>query len=205
VNPDQWALNLTGLKFSDPIFLSTKFCAITTGSGNEPQIPPENLLSVHHSIVSDRNEPSIISELRKEIGAAKTSADATKAAADEAQACADVVQTTASDAKSAVVEDVPGVVDSESIKRDLQCIKYELKKLKSREVLEVVSSFDPSILQELRDEIAAAKPRADKAKATADEGKNESADVKDAASDAERDGTSAQDAASDAKNTVDSV
>jgi hypothetical protein len=65
------------------------------------------------------------------------------------------VQTTASDANSAVAEDVPGVVDSDSIKKTLQCIKYELKKLKSTEVSEIVSSVDPSVLQELRDDIAA--------------------------------------------------
>jgi hypothetical protein len=49
------------------------------------------------------------------------------------------------------------------------------------------------LIQELQDEIAAAKFRADEAK-------KHSADAKDAASDAERDATSAQDAASDAKN-----
>jgi hypothetical protein len=68
--------------------------------------------------------------------------------------------------------------------------KYELKKRESREVSEVVSSFDPSILQELRDEIAAPK-------ATADEAKKDSADAKDAASDAQWDATSTQDAVSD--------
>jgi hypothetical protein len=73
-----------------------------------------------------------------------------------------------------------------------------MQKLKSGEVSEVVSRVDPSILQELRDEIAVAK-------STADEAKKDSADAKDAASDAERDAISGQDAASDAKNVVDSV
>jgi hypothetical protein len=102
----------------------------------------------------DRNDPSALSEFREENGAAKASGDAVKAAADEAKA-ADAAQMTASDAKSAVPEDVPGVVDSESMKKDLRCIKYELKKLKSREISEVVSRVDPFVLQELRDEIAA--------------------------------------------------
>jgi chromosome segregation ATPase len=64
---------------------------------------------------------------------------------------------------------------------------------------------DSTILQELRNEIAAAKPTADETKVTVDETKKDSADAQDAASDAQRDATSAQDAASDAKNAVDSV
>jgi hypothetical protein len=54
-------------------------------------------------------------------------------------------------------------------------MKYEKKKPKSPEVSEVVSSFDPSILCERRDEIADVKGAAEDAKATADEGKKESA------------------------------
>jgi hypothetical protein len=46
-------------------------------------------------------------------------------------------------AKSAVTEDVRGAVDSESITKDVRCMKYEKKKPKLREVSEVVSSFDP--------------------------------------------------------------
>jgi hypothetical protein len=146
----------------------------------------------------DRIDPSVISELREEIGAAKESADVAKAALDEAKEAVDATQITALDTKSAVSEDVPGVVDSESIKKDLRCIRYELKKLESREVSEAVSSFDPSILQEIRDEIAAPK-------ATADEAKKDSADAKDAASDAERNVTSTQDAVSDAQEAIRSV
>jgi hypothetical protein len=132
-----------------------------------------------------------MSELREEIGAAKASADAAKVAT--------------SDAKSAVAEDAPDIVDPESMTKDVQCMKYEKKKPKSHEFSEVVPSFDPSILRELRDEIAYAKGAAEDAKATADEGKNDSADAKDAASDTERDATSTQDAAYNAKNAVDSV
>jgi hypothetical protein len=40
----------------------------------------------HSRNTEDRNEPSVISELREEIGAAKAGRDAAKAAADEAQA-----------------------------------------------------------------------------------------------------------------------
>jgi hypothetical protein len=123
--------------------------------------------------IRDRNDPSIISELREEIGAVKASADAAKSAADEAQAAADAAQTTASDAKLAVAEDVPGVVDSESMTKDVWCMKYEKKKPKSREFSEVVWSFDPSILRELGNEIADAKGAAEDAKATANEGKKE--------------------------------
>jgi hypothetical protein len=82
----------------------------------------------------DRIDPFVLSELREETGSATASADAAMAAA--------------SDAKSAIVEDVSGVVDSEPMTKDVQCIKYEMKKLKSREVSEVVSSGDPTILQE---------------------------------------------------------
>jgi hypothetical protein len=102
------------------------------------------------------------------------------------------------DTKSDVSEDVPGLINSKSIKKDLRCIKYELKKLESREVSEVVSSFDSLILQELRDEIAAPK-------ATADEAKKDSVDAKDAASDVQRDATSTQDAVSDAQEAIRSV
>jgi hypothetical protein len=109
------------------------------------------------------------------------------------------------DAKSAVAEDVPGVVDFESMTNDVRCMKYEKLQPKSREFSEVISSFDPFILRELRDEIAYAKSAAEEAKATADEGEKDSVDAKDAASDAERDATSAQNAASDATNAVDSV
>jgi hypothetical protein len=58
--------------------------------------------------------------------------------------------------------------------KDVQCMKYEKKKPKSPEVSEVVSSFDPLILCELRDEIADVKGAAEDAKAMADEGKKES-------------------------------
>jgi hypothetical protein len=92
--------------------------------------------------------------------------------------------------KSTVLDGVMGVLDSELIMQYLQCIKYELKKLKSQEVCEVVLSVDPSVLKELRDEIAAAKSAADDAKATVDRAKNESTDAKDGASDAQRDTTS---------------
>jgi hypothetical protein len=54
-------------------------------------------------------------------------------------------------------------------------MKYEKKKSKSREVSEVVSSVDPSILCELRDEIADVKGAAEDATAAADEGKKGSA------------------------------
>jgi hypothetical protein len=64
----------------------------------------------------------------------------------------------------------------EAMIKDVRCIKYEKKKQKSREVSEVVSSVDPTSLQELRDEIAAAKSTADEAEATANEAKKESAD-----------------------------
>jgi hypothetical protein len=75
--------------------------------------------------------------------------------------------------------------------KDVQCIKYEKNQPKLREVSEVVSIFDPSILRELRDETADAKGAAEDAKTTADEDKKESGETKDAAS--------------DAKNAVDSV
>jgi uncharacterized coiled-coil DUF342 family protein len=80
-----------------------------------------------------------------------------------------------------------------------------MKKAKSREVCQVVSNVDPSILQKLRNEIAAMKSKADEAKATTDETHEDSADAKDAASDGQRDATSADDAASDPKNAVDSM
>jgi hypothetical protein len=78
--------------------------------------------------------------------------------------------------------------------KDVQCMKYEKEQQKSREVSEIVSSFDPSILQELRAEIVAARRHREAMK--------DSADAKEAASDSQRDATSAQDAVSDAKNDV---
>jgi hypothetical protein len=87
----------------------------------------------------DRIDPSVISELREEIGAAKASVDAANAAA--------------SDAKSAVALDVPGVVDSESMKKDLRCIEYEMKKPKAKaksiNVSASAPSVDKSVAQEL--------------------------------------------------------
>jgi hypothetical protein len=68
---------------------------------------------------------------------------------------------------------------------------------RSTEIARIFGScfdFDPSILRELRDEIAAAKSTADEVKATADEAKKESGETKDAASDAEWDAVSAHDA-----------
>jgi hypothetical protein len=82
----------------------------------------------------DRIGASVISELREEIGAAKASADAAKAVADDAKK-------TAEDAKLRIPDGVTGVLDSDSIRRVLGCIKYELKKLKSREVSEVPRVF----------------------------------------------------------------
>jgi hypothetical protein len=73
------------------------------------------------------------------------------------------------------------------ITKYLQCIKYELKNLKSREVSEVVSSVNPSVLRELRDDIGAVMSVTDDAKATADEVEEGSADAQDAASEAQGD------------------
>jgi hypothetical protein len=73
------------------------------------------------------------------------------------------------------------------ITKDLRCIKYELKKLKSQEVSDVVSSVDPSILKELRDNLGVAMSAADDANVTADEAKEGSADAHNAASEAQRD------------------
>jgi hypothetical protein len=82
-----------------------------------------------------------------------------------------------------VPDGVTGVLDSDSIKRDLGCMKYK----KESEITRNFGScfdFDPSILHELCDEIAGAKGVAEGAKATADEGKKQSGEAKDAASEA---------------------
>jgi hypothetical protein len=75
----------------------------------------------------------------------------------------------------------------ELIAKNLQCIKYELKKLKSGEVSEVVSSVDPPVLEEFRGKIGVVIPAADDAKAMVDEVTGGSADAQDAASEARRD------------------
>jgi hypothetical protein len=103
----------------------------------------------------------------------------------------DEAKKTVEKVKSTVLDGAPGVLDSELIMKDLQCVKYDMKKLKSREVCTVISSVDPSVLKELGDEIAAVNSAADDAKATVDGAQKKSADATDAASDAQRDTTSA--------------
>jgi hypothetical protein len=56
------------------------------------------------------------------------------------------------------------MVFADIAKRNVRCIKCEMKKLKSQEVSEVGSSVDASVLQELRDEITVAKSATDEAK-----------------------------------------
>jgi hypothetical protein len=73
------------------------------------------------------------------------------------------------------------------ITKHLRCIKYKFKNLKSREVSEVVSSVDRSVLRELLDDIGAAMSAADGAKVTADEVKEGLADAQDAASEPQAD------------------
>jgi hypothetical protein len=90
------------------------------------------------------------------------------------------------EAKSRVAELGAGVIDSELLKKNLPCIKYEIKRLKMREISEVVSSIDPPILQVLRDEITATKSRAGEAKATTDEANQDLVDAQGAASDGQR-------------------
>jgi hypothetical protein len=84
------------------------------------------------------------------------------------------------------------VLDSESVKKDLQCTKYEMKKQKSPEVSEVVLIVDPSVLKFFQNDFAAAKSAADDAKTTGDEIQKESSEAKDAAAGAQHDATSAQ-------------
>jgi hypothetical protein len=62
-------------------------------------------------------------------------------------------------------------IESKGIKKHLRSIKYEMKKLKAKvksmDVSVSTPGVDPSVLQALRDEIAAAKFAADKAEGAA--------------------------------------
>jgi hypothetical protein len=79
-------------------------------------------------------------------------------------------------------------IDSDWMEKDLRCIKDEMKKLKAKvksvDISASTPSVNASVLQGLRDEIAYAKGIVEDAKATGNEAKKESGEVKDTASEA---------------------